>query len=49
VIPGAHFAYNSYHIGSSNSRAFGSFHGVDAHGARIFVRIPKFDMIIPAD
>lgn len=49
LIPGAHFTYNSYHIGNSNSQASGSFHGVDAHGARIFVRIPKFDMIIPAD
>ena len=46
--PGGHFSYNSYHVGSCNSRAHGSFHGHDETGARVFVRIPAFDMIIPA-
>ncbi len=47
--PGGHFSYNSYHVGSCNSRAHGSFHGHDEHGNRVFVRIPTFDMTIPGD
>ncbi|HTL66431.1 MAG TPA: ApaG domain [Lacunisphaera sp.] len=46
--PGGHFSYNSYHVGSGPGRAYGSFHGLDAHGNRIFVRIPAFDMLIPS-
>ena len=49
LAPGAHFSYNSYHVGNCRSRAFGSFHGLDENGTRIFVRIPAFDMVIPAD
>jgi ApaG protein len=48
LAPGGHFSYNSYHVASCNGRAHGSFHGLDEHGGRIFVRIPKFDLIIPA-
>ena len=47
--PGGHFSYNSYHVGNCDSRAYGSFHGHDETGARVFVRIPAFDMVIPAD
>ncbi|WP_438482927.1 Co(2+)/Mg(2+) efflux protein ApaG [Oleiharenicola lentus] len=47
--PGEQFSYNSCHIGSTDGRAFGSFHGLDEFGARIFVRIPAFDMTIPRD
>lgn len=46
--PGGQFSYNSYHVSSCDGRALGSFHGLDEDGARIFVRIPKFDMVIPA-
>jgi ApaG protein len=49
LAPGERFSYNSYHVGHCSARAHGSFHGVDAHGARIFVRIPAFDMAIPGD
>ncbi len=49
LAPGAHFSYNSYHVSSGDSRAHGSFHGLDENGARIFVRIPAFDMQIPSD
>jgi ApaG protein len=49
LAPGGHFSYNSYHIGSGPGRAYGSFHGLDEHGNRVFVRIPAFDMAIPAD
>ena len=49
LAPGAHFSYNSYHVGHCAARAHGSFHGVDDQGAHIFVRIPAFDMEIPGD
>jgi len=48
LAPGGHFSYNSCHIGSCSGRAFGSFHGLDQEGRRIFVRIPAFDMVVPA-
>lgn len=48
LAPGEHFSYNSYHIGACDARAHGSFHGVDAGGAHIFVRIPAFDMAVPS-
>jgi len=47
LAPGEHFSYNSYHVGHCAARAHGSFHGVDAGGAHVFVRIPAFDMVIP--
>lgn len=47
LAPGEHFSYNSYHVGHCDARAQGSFHGVDEEGARIFVRIPSFDLTIP--
>ena len=49
LSPGEHFSYNSYHVGPCDARAHGSFHGVDATGAHIFVRIPQFDMTIPRE
>lgn len=45
--PGEHFSYNSYHITATDARVHGSFHGVDEDGARIFVRIPMFELEIP--
>jgi ApaG protein len=47
LAPGEHFSYNSYHVTGTNARVHGSFHGVDEHGERIFVRIPCFEMEIP--
>jgi ApaG protein len=47
--PGGHFSYNSYHVTGSNSRVQGSFHGLDADGRRVFVRIPAFDLEIPGE
>ena len=47
LAPGGHFSYNSYHVTGQPGRAHGSFHGLDAAGRRIFVRIPAFDMEIP--
>ncbi|MBL9216458.1 MAG: ApaG domain [Opitutaceae bacterium] len=48
LAPGGHFSYNSYHVASCDGRVEGSFHGLDEDGARIFVRIPAFDMVIPS-
>ncbi len=48
LAPGGHFSYNSYHVSGQPGRAHGSFHGLDDQGRRIFVRIPAFDMVIPA-
>ena len=45
--PGDHFSYNSYHVTATNARVHGSFHGVDEHGERVFVRIPLFILEIP--
>ena len=47
LAPGGHFSYNSYHVASCDGRVEGSFHGLDESGARIFVRIPAFAMVIP--
>ena len=48
LAPGGSFSYNSYHVTPGDARAHGSFHGLDETGRRIFVRIPMFDMRIPA-
>jgi len=47
LAPGEKFSYNSYHVGAGDARAHGAFHGLDAGGQRIFVRIPAFDMTVP--
>jgi len=49
LLPGEQFSYNSYHVGAGNARAYGSFHGLDDDGSRIYVRIPAFDMVVPKD
>ena len=45
--PGEQFSYNSYHVTGTNASVQGSFHGVDALGRRIWVRIPPFALEIP--
>ena len=47
LAPGEHFSYNSFHTTSGDARAEGSFHGVNASGSPIHVRIPAFEMIVP--
>ncbi len=47
LLPGESFSYNSFHLADQNSRAFGSFHGVDGAKQKIHVQIPSFAMIIP--
>jgi ApaG protein len=47
LAPGEEFSYNSYHLTGVDARVHGSFHGLDEHGARIWVRIPEFALEIP--
>ncbi|MEO0794114.1 MAG: ApaG domain [Verrucomicrobiota bacterium] len=47
LAPGESFSYNSYHVTSQNALAEGAFHGKDDQGAKIFTRIPQFQLIIP--
>ena len=47
LLPGERFSYNSFHIGSCNATAWGSFHGIDQNGDRIHCLIPRFEMRIP--
>lgn len=47
LAPGDHFSYNSFHLTACTARAEGSFHGLDAEGRRIHVRIPPFEMPVP--
>ena len=50
MIPsGESFSYNSYHTPYCNCIAHGSFHGTNASGEMIHVRIPEFQMNIPPD
>lgn len=49
LAPGEQFSYNSYHLTGVDARVHGSFHGLDEHGARIWVRIPEFALEVPRD
>jgi ApaG protein len=42
--PGESYSFNSFHMLSSSAMATGSFHGVDANGRHILVRIPAFSL-----
>lgn len=48
LAPGEAFSYNSYHLTAGPARAYGSFHGLDETGQKVFVRIPAFAMTVPA-
>lgn len=47
LLPGERFSYNSFHIGSCNATAWGSFHGIDENRQAIHCLIPRFEMRIP--
>ena len=47
--PGERFSYNSYHVIGSDSYAEGAFLGVNESGEPFIVRIPRFEMRVPAD
>ncbi|MBV8585653.1 MAG: ApaG domain [Verrucomicrobia bacterium] len=47
--PGQRFSYNSYHVIGSDSYAEGAFLGINETGEPLIVRIPRFEMRVPAD
>jgi ApaG protein len=47
LAPGEQFSYNSYHVTGTDSRACGSFHGVDELGRKVHVLLPSFEMTLP--
>ncbi len=47
--PGEHFSYNSCHTIGADSAAEGAYLGVTDEGVPVFVRIPRFEMKVPAD
>ncbi|MBK1880075.1 Co(2+)/Mg(2+) efflux protein ApaG [Pelagicoccus mobilis] len=47
LLPGEQFSYNSFHIGSCDATAHGSFHGRDEFGDKVHCLIPEFEMRIP--
>ena len=49
LAPGEHFSYNSYHVTAGEAEVHGSFHGLDESGRHIFVRIPRFALVIPSE
>lgn len=48
IEPGEHFSYNSYHTIGADSAAEGAYIGVTDDGAPVLVRIPRFEMKVPA-
>jgi ApaG protein len=49
LAPGEQFSYNSYHVTGADSRACGSFHGVDELGRKVHVLLPSFEMVLPRE
>jgi len=47
LAPGEVFSYNSYHVARGSGYAEGAFFGETATGRKIFVRIPRFRMVLP--
>lgn len=49
IAPGEKFSYHSRHvIGTRSAVAEGAYLGADGNGRRVFVRIPKFELLVPA-
>ena len=48
IEPGENFSYNSYHTIGADSAADGAYIGVTDEGAAVLVRIPSFEMKVPA-
>lgn len=46
---GESFSYNSFHITADSATVEGSFHGIDEHGNRVHVRIPRFALRVPRE
>ena len=45
--PGESYSYNSSHIVAGHATVDGAYFGVTENGDRIFVRIPRFELIPP--
>jgi ApaG protein len=48
LAQGETWSYNSYHVIGADSVAEGSYHGIDDLGRRVFVKIPRFELKMPA-
>ena len=49
ISAGEHFSYNSFHVIRSNrAMAEGSYLGINENGAPVVVRIPPFELVVPA-
>lgn len=48
IEPGGNFSYNSYHVVAADSEVEGSYLGLDDTQRPLIVRIPKFNLNIPA-
>ncbi len=46
--PGQTFSYNSYHVIGEPCRASGTFFGQTDSGRAVYVRVPEFQMELPA-
>lgn len=50
LAPGEHFSYNSFHLlDTPKGRVEGGYFGTDEEGRRVMVRIPPFDLVVPAE
>ncbi len=48
LAPGEQFSYNSRHaIGTPSAEVEGAFWGTDSEQRRVFVRIPRFQLVVP--
>lgn len=47
IDPGEEFSYNSYHVARGSGHAEGTFFGQTDSGRNVFVRIPRFDLVLP--
>ncbi len=50
IAPGQRFSYHSSHtIGTQKAVVDGAYFGSDEHGRQVFVRIPRFELVVPSE
>lgn len=50
LIPGQRFSYHSAHaIGTRFAHVDGAYFGSDSQGRQVFVRIPRFELVVPSE
>lgn len=50
ILPGEEFSYNSQHItATQRAVAEGSYLGLDGDGRQVVIRIPRFELVVPAN